>query len=141
MELEQLLSQVAEAIRSKIDLPEFHAGKFSMWLKFVRPVITEDGTRMEESVGGLQKLVFTAGSFDELLLHVAENAVLAVYGAELPVVKELPNLIVKLIDRKSFVPVPGGPPVDQAGQVFLKATVYRYEPSLWEQIFGRKQEA
>lgn len=138
MELEQLLEQTAKAIERAISLPDFRPTKVSMWLKFVR-LGSENGTPIEQTTGHVQKLIFVAASFPELVRQVAENLILAVYGAEVPVVREMPNLIVRLFDQKAWVQVPGAPPIDQADQIFLKATVYRYEPDLWAQLFGRSK--
>lgn len=137
MNLEELLGQVTKAILSRVDLPTFHPGEVSCWIKFVKLVGT-NGAKVEESVGGVQKLIFDAGSVAELVHEVAENALLTVYGAETPIVTDMPNLIVKLFDKKVFVPMAGAPPLDQLGQIYLKVTVYRYDPGLWEQLFPRK---
>ncbi|HEY3368633.1 MAG TPA: hypothetical protein VGK74_26545 [Symbiobacteriaceae bacterium] len=137
MELEKLTAQTEAAIRERLDLPRFDAGKVSVWIKFVRHV-RSDGSLMEEPVGPVQKMVLYIASYDDLVRTVAENMILTVYGSDLQIVPHLPNLIVKLFDRKVFVPVAGAPPLDQPDQIFLKATVYRYEPSLWDQLFKRK---
>lgn len=136
MELAELLAQTQAAILGKINLPDFQPCKVSMWLKFVR-IEESDGAKVEQNAGPVQKLVFTAGSPEELVHQVTENMLLTVYGAEVQIVKDLPNLIVKLFDKKAYVPVAGAPPLDQPGQIYLKATVYRFEPSLWDQLFGR----
>lgn len=139
MELEKLVAHVEEAIKARIDLPGFRPGKVSLWIKLVR-FRHEDGCLLEESVGGLQKCLFTAASVDELINQVADNIVLAIFGAELQLVREMPNLIVKLFDRKAQVPMAGAMPLDQPDQIWLKATVYRYEPGLWERLFGRQSD-
>jgi hypothetical protein len=139
MHLEALLARTERAIAEQVTLSDFEPCKVSMWLKFVKlqPV---DGTNMEVNITPVQKVIFTASSFAELVQEVAENMVLAVYGADAPPVKELPNLIVKLFDQKARIATPGAPPLEEEGQIFLKATVYRYEPSLWERLFGRDGE-
>ncbi len=135
--MDRLAAQTAAAIQTALPLPEIRPGKFSVWLKFVR--LTSAG---EESIAPPTKQILTAATAAELTQQLAENALLAVFGAEVQVVQDLPNLIVKVLDRKATVPMPGAPPLDQAGQVFLKATVYEYSPGLWEKLFGgRRTEA
>lgn len=138
MELEKMVAQTAAAIQAAIPVPEFRSGKFSVWLKFVR-LKTDDGTTVEENLAPPTKQIFTAANADELLHQLADNVLLAVFGAEAPVVQEMPNLIVKLLDKKAQVAVPGAPPLTQPDQIFLKATVYEYSPSLWDTLFGRKE--
>jgi len=140
MELEQLLVRTESAISRAIPRPDFTHGKVSMYIKFVR-FIDSDGSPIEEAIGPVLKQVLTVSSYDELLRHVSENMMLAVYGAEIQVVKEMPNLIVRLFDQKSFVPTPGAPDLDAPRQIYLKATVYRYEPSLWDSLFNRTQKS
>jgi hypothetical protein len=135
-ELERLVAQVEGQIRQHLTLPEVFQGKVSVWIKLVRPG-RQDGAQVEETVGNVHKVMLEVANLDELLREIADNLVLAVYGGDVQVVKEMPNLIVKLFARKAYVPMPGAPPLDQAGQVFLKATVYKWEPSLWDQLFNR----
>lgn len=135
-ELEKLVAQTDRSIREHIEQGDFHPGKVSVWIKLVK-LVAVDHTHLEETVGGVHRVILTAGSFPELVRAVAENLVLTVYGGEVQIVKEMPNLIIRMFDRKAYVPTPGAPPLDQAGQVFLKATVYRWEPSLWDQLFKR----
>lgn len=137
-ELEQLVAQTVAAIRAQFERDEFHPGKVSVWIKLIRQVPMEQ-TFIEETVGSVHKVMLPAGSFSELLGALAENLVVAVYGDEVQIVREMPNLIIKLFERKAVVRVPGAPPIDQSGQIFLKATVYRWEPSLWDQLFHREQ--
>lgn len=139
MELERTTERIKSAIEAGIELQDFHPGKVSLWLKYVRPR-PQDGITIEETVGPVHKQVFFAPSEDELVRGVAENLLLFVFGAEAPVVKELPNLIVKLFDQKARVAVEGAPPLEQQGQIFLKVTVYPYHPSLWEQLFPKPEE-
>lgn len=139
MELEALLIQTEQLILAQIDLKEFRAGKVSVWVKFVR-IERVDGTLMEQTVGPVHKLIFLAGSYRELIHQVAQNVVLAVYGAEVPTVKEIPNLILRLFTHKVRVAMPGAPPLEEPGQLFAKVTVYEYAPDLWEQMFGKKQQ-
>jgi hypothetical protein len=136
MELEQLLIRTETAINQAIPDPDFTHGKVSMFIKFVR-MVDSDGSQMEESLGHVNKQVLTVSSYDELLRHVAENMMLAVYGAEVQLVKDMPNLIVRLFDQKAMIQTPGAPALDAPGQIYLKATVYRYEPSLWDSLFNR----
>jgi hypothetical protein len=137
-ELENLVKRVALAIRERINPPDFHPCKVSVWIKLVR-LVTVDGTHMEETVGNVHKVLFDVISPDELIAEVADNLVLAAFGGDVQIFKEMPNLIVKLFESKAYIALPGAPPIDQAGQVFLKATVYRWEPSLWDQLFKRKE--
>lgn len=136
-ELEKLVSRVNQAILERVRLDEFHPGKVSVWIKLVKPVF-QDGVHMEETVGNVHKVMFVANSLEELVREVADNMVLAAFGGDVQLVKDLPNVIVKLFEHKLYVPLPGAPPIDQAGQLFLKATVYRWEPSLWDQLFKRQ---
>lgn len=94
-----------------------------------------EGSQIEEPVGNVHKLVLQVNSLDELVGELADNMVVAVYGGDIQLVKEMPNLIIKLFDQKVWIPMTGAPPIDQAGQIYLKATVYRWEPSLWDQLF------
>lgn len=137
MELEKLLTQTEAAIRERIGSVHFQPCKVSIWIKFVRRV-PMDGAYVEEPAGPVHKLLVPIETEQELIATVAENMVLAVFGGDLQVGERMPNLIVKLFDRKAFIPLPGNPPVEQPDQVYLKATVYRYEPSLWDQFFKRK---
>jgi hypothetical protein len=137
-ELEKLAAQVAKAIHEYVSPPEFHPGKVSVWIKLVRPQLM-DGAHVEETLGSVHKVIFDAISLDELIREVADNLVLAAFGGDVQIVTAMPNLIVKLFETKGYVPIPGAPPIDQAGQVYLKATVYRWEPSLWDQLFKRQQ--
>lgn len=107
-----------------------------MWIKLVK-LVTSDGTQMEEAVSNVHKVMMDVNSLDELIAELADNLVMALYGGDVPLVKDTPNLIVKVFDSKAYVPMPGAAPLDAAGQVFLKATVYRWEPSLWDQIFKK----
>jgi len=135
--LEELLGQVTRAIIARVDLPAFQPGEVSCWIKFVK-LVSSNGSKVEENVGQTEKLIFDAHSPAELVRQVAENALLTVYGAEVPIVADMPNLIVKLFGTKVFVPMEGAPPLDKPGQIFLKVTVYRYDPGLWEQLFPRR---
>jgi hypothetical protein len=137
-ELERLVVQTERVIGEHIGQPEYHPGKASVWIKLVK-LVPMDHSQMEETVGSVHKVILTAGSLEELIRAVAENLVLAVYGGEVQVVTEMPNLIVRLFNRKAYVPTPGAPPLHLPGQTYLKATVYRWEPSLWEQFFPKKQ--
>jgi len=124
------------AIRRRLTLPDFRPGKVSVWIKLIR-YSQLDGGLVEETVGNIHKLMLAVNSSDELMQELSANMVVSVYGGEMQLVKEMPNLIVKLFDRKAYVEMPGAPPVDQAGQLVLKATVYRWEPSLWDQLLGK----
>lgn len=136
-ELDLMIQHAARALEAQIDWGaiDFHPGKFSIWLRFIR--LTEGG---EQEVLPAHKLVREAMTEKELRYLLAEQVVLTVFGSELTVVTDLPNLVVKLNDRKSTVHLPGAPPLEQPDQIFLKVTVYRYEPGLWARLFGSKQE-
>lgn len=135
-ELDLMTRHVAKAIEEQIDLSavSFQSGKVSIWLRFIR---LESGG--EQEVLPAQKVIAEVLSPRALLYKVAEQVVLSVFGSEVTVVAEVPNLIVKLFDRKAMVRVPGGPPLEQEKQIFLKVTVYRYEPGLWQRLFGAKE--
>lgn len=133
-ELEKLVASVEAAIRAGTEKPDFAHGKVSLWVKLVRL----DSQGHEETVGPPHKVMLTATSYDDLVRQLAENLVVATFGGDVQLVTAMPNLILKLFEKKTFVPVAGAPPVDQAGQLFLKGTVYRSEPSLWDQWFGKK---
>lgn len=136
-ELQRLVAQVEQAIRAHAQPPERGHGKASVWIKLVKPAKAPEP---EETVGQVHKVMLTFTSYDDLIQEIAENLVVAVFGGDVQLVPALPNLIIKLFEHKFYVPVPGAPPIDQSGQVFLKATVYHWEPSLWDQIFGKKDE-
>lgn len=134
MELERLAAQTAATIRSRFETLELSPGKYSLWLKFVRLTV-QDGIRTEEATGPIRKLLVTTHSLDDLIGQLAEQLVLTVFGSEVQVVPEMPNLIVKLLDQKVHVHTAGAPALDAAEQVWLKATLYRQESSLWGLIF------
>lgn len=79
-ELEQLVAQTVAAIRAQFERDEFHPGKVSVWIKLIRQAPMEQ-TFIEETVGSVHKVMLPAGSFSELLGALAENLVVAVYGA------------------------------------------------------------
>lgn len=140
MALEKLVQELTTALHSHFPAHEgFSPGRYSLWLRLVKPSVI-DGSIVDHPIGAAQKLVMTFRSRDELLEAIAENALVTVYGAEVALVKEMPNLIVKLLDRKARVPVSGAPPLDAPNQPFLKVTVYRFEPSLWERLTGKTGE-
>lgn len=133
-ELEKLAATVEAAIKGRIRPTEFRPGKVSVWIKMVKLVGNQ-----EETAGHVHKVLLTAAHDEDLIRQLAENLVVATFGADVPLVESMPNLIVKLFDTKAYVAIPGAPPIDQAGQLFLKATVYPFEPSLWDQLFGKKE--
>lgn len=137
-ELETLVAKVEAAILAHLEPPEFSHGKVSVWIKLIKPAAGQDP---EETVGHVHKVLLTAVSFQDLVQQLAENLVVAIFGGDVQLAQSMPNLVVKMFESKAWIPVPGAPPVDQAGQIFLKATVYRWEPSLWDQIFGKKAHA
>jgi hypothetical protein len=129
----QLLTNVEQRISDAFGPAAFTPGKFSLWLRFVRL------SAAEETVGQPHKVVLAASSLSELIHLIAENAVLTVYGAALPVVTEMPNLILKYGGQKQVISTAANLPVDQPGQIFLKVTAYEFHPGLWEQLFHRPQ--
>lgn len=140
MALEKLVQALTTALHSH--LPErgsFSPGRYSLWLRLVKQGEL-DGSLVDQPIGPASKLAITVKSRDELIEAIAENALVTIYGAEVPLVKEMPNLIVKLLEQKAKVPVSGAPPLDAEGQPFLKVTVYRFEPSLWERLMGKTGE-
>lgn len=140
MELERLVQDLTTALHSHFpEQAPFSPGRYSLWLRLVKPGLL-DGSVVDVAMGPPSKLALTVKSQDELLAAIAENALVTVYGAEIPLVKEMPNLIVKLLERKQRIAVTGAPPLDVADQPFLKVTVYRFEPSLWDRLMGRTGE-
>lgn len=136
MTLEAKVQQVAAAIQGQIEPPYLLPEKVSLWLRFFRKRPGQDPP--EETLGPIEKYVVPVHSYFSLIESVAEAAVLAVYGAEHPVVDEMPNLVMKLFDRRALVPIPGAPAPSEPDQVYLKVTVYRYQPDLWQQVFGAR---
>lgn len=139
-ELEKLAARIEEAIRARFEPMDVHAGKVSVWIKLVR-LNRVEGTQVEETVGNVHKITFLITCLQDLVRELSDNLVLAVYGGDVQVVQSMPNLIVKLFDHKQVVAIPGAPPLDQPGQIYLKATVYKWEPSLLDQLFGKKEDA
>jgi hypothetical protein len=137
MALEKLVQDLTTALHSHLPEPEtVLPGRYSLWLRLVKPGLL-DGAHVDQPIGPAQKLMITIKSRDELIEAIAENALVTIYGAEVPLVDRMPNLIVKLLVRKAKVKVEGAPPLDAADQPFLKVTVYRFEPSLWDRFFGK----
>lgn len=130
-ELNLLIQTVAQAITSEIELTSCPSAKYEVWLRFVRL-----GPGAERPVMPARKLLIEAQTPKELIYATATEVVLAVYGAEVTVVDHLPNLILRLLDKKGLVHLPGAPPLDEAEQIFLKVKVSRYQPGLWQQLFG-----
>lgn len=140
MALERLVQELTATLHSHFPAREsFSPGRYSLWLRLVKPGQL-DGANIDHPIGPAQKLAITVKSRDELIAAIAENALITVYGAEIPLVQEMPNLIVKLLDQKRRVPVAGAPPLEAVGQPFLKVTVYRFEPSLWDRLMGKTGE-
>ena len=135
-ELNLMIQTVAKAIAGRTDLPDVRPGKHEIWLTFIRRI----GPSEERVVPG-QKRVLSVSTGRELLYAVAREVVLTVFGDVVQVVKDLPNLKVRLLDRRADVHLPGAPPLDQAGQIWLKVTVRRYEPGLLERLFGERTNA
>jgi|GEM_PF-1932716 len=131
-----MIQTVAKAIAGRTDLPDVRPGKHEIWLTFIRRI----GPSEERVVPG-QKRVLSVSTGRELLYAVAREVVLTVFGDVVQVVKDLPNLKVRLLDRRADVHLPGAPPLDQAGQIWLKVTVRRYEPGLLERLFGERTNA
>lgn len=126
-----MVQAVAKAIQAQVDLPGFQPHKYDIWLHFIRE---ENGT--EREVLPAVRQVEEAMTEDELVYKVAEQVVLAVFGSEIPVVADLPNLILRLLGHRALVHLPGAPALEAPEQVFLKVTVSRHEPGLWERLFG-----
>jgi len=122
---------VAAAIAAQIGEPVIRPGKHELWLTYVRR--RPEG---EERVLPGRKLVLTAATGKELLYAVAREVVLTVFGDLVRVVDDLPNLTVWLLDRRGEVHLPGAPPPEAAEQIWLRVTVRRFEPGLWERLFG-----
>lgn len=136
-ELEQLVAQVEQAILAEVTGKEFRPGRVSVWTKLVRPVV-HDGIPGEETVGELHKHQFVARSFPELVRSLAEQIVLTIYGAEIQIVTEIPDMVLKLYGHKTRVKSPFTPARRQADPLYLKVTVYYAPPSLWENLFHRQ---
>lgn len=134
---EQLAQTVAQRLQAALPAPGVVPGKVSVWLRFVRHVPQPAGAPAEETVGTTTRVFFTALAAAELYEQVAQNVLLKVYGEEIQTVTALPNLILRVEDRKVRVAMPGAPPLDQPGQIFLKVTVFAWRPGLWERLFGR----
>lgn len=140
MELERLVQELTTALHSHFpQTAGFSPGRYSVWLRLVKPGLL-DGSIVDQPIGPASKLALTVRSRNELIEAVAENALVTIYGAELPLVQSMPNLIVKLEGRKVRIHVDGAPPLTAADQPFLKVTVYRFEPSLWERLTGKSAE-
>lgn len=146
MALEKLVQELTTALHSHFPATEplvpergFSPGRYSLWLRLVKPGEL-DGSIVDQPIGPASKLALTVKSRDELIEAIAENALVTIYGAEVPLVKEMPNLIVKLLEKKRRLQVPGAPPLDAKDQPFLKVTVYRFEPSLWDRLMGKTGE-
>lgn len=127
---------MAAAIVTEVGIPKVRPGRHEIWLTFVR----RTGLTEERVMPGY-KVVRSVVNGRELLDAVAEAIVLAVFGELAQVVDELPNLRLSLLDRRAQVRMPGAPPLDQDGQIWLRVTVRRNEPGLLERLFWRRANA
>lgn len=135
-ELERLIRKVAAAIVTETGIPKVRPGRHEIWLTFVR----RDGSTEERVMPG-RKVVHSVVTGHELVHAVAEAIVLTVFGELVQVVKELPNLRLRLLERRAQVHLPGAPPLEQDGQIWLKVTVRRSEPGLLERLFRLRADA
>lgn len=134
-ELDRVVRTVATAMAVQLGVPEVRPGKHEVWLTFVR----RNGITEELVMPG-HRVMVTAQTGPELLNAVARAVVLATFGAEIQVVRDLPNLSVRLLDRREVVHLPGAPPPENPDQIWLKVTVRRYEPGLLARLFGERVE-
>lgn len=134
---DELAKAVAAKMAAAVPVERGLPGRFSVWLRFFRHQTGPDGVLMEETVGTTTRVFFTARNAPDLYEELAQNVVLKVYGEEVETTRTLPNLVLKIGLRKEKVALSGAPPLSQPDQVFLKVTVYEYQPSLWERVLGR----
>jgi len=134
-ELDLVIQKVAEAIDEQVGRPACLAGKCELWLTYVKRTGGSDAAVMPG-----RKLIIDAAGPTELLYAIAAEVVLSVFGDEIRVVDDLPNLLLRLLDRRGEVHLPGAPDLAQEAQIWLKVTVHRHEPGLWQRLFGRGQE-
>lgn len=127
---------MAAAIVTETGIPKVRPGRHEIWLTFVR----RDGSTEERVMPG-RKVVRSVVTGHELVHAVAEAIVLTVFGELVQVVKELPNLRLRLLERRAQVHLPGAPPLEQDGQIWLKVTVRRSEPGLLERLFRLRADA
>lgn len=132
-ELDLLIQVVAEAIDDQVGRPECRPGKYDLWLTYIKRV----GSGESAVLPGRRSVIDASGPTD-LLYEVSAAVVLSVFGDEVQVVDELPNLQVRLLDRKGTVRLPGAPDPQQDGQIWLKVAVNRHEPGLWKRLFGKE---
>ena len=135
-ELEAVVRRVAAVIIAETGIPKVRPGRHEVWLTFVR----RSGTSEERLMPG-RKDVHSVMTGQELVHAVAESIVLTVFGAEIQLVDHLPNVRLRLLDRRAELHLPGAPPLDQDGQVWLRVTVRRSEPGLLERLFGVRADA
>lgn len=136
MDLETLTRLVQERLQAAAPLEGAVPRRVSVFLRPIRKA--SDG---EESTGLLKRLLFTIVSPDDLYQQVAENILLYVLGEEDAIFRDLPNVELRLLGKRVSLALPGAPPPDNPDQIWLKVTVYEYTPSLWQQMFGRKENA
>lgn len=130
-DLDVMVQTVARPLADHFDQLQIPPGKFDIWLQFVRP---EEGGDRE--ILPAQKQRVEALSTKELLYAVALEVTLAVFGGENRVVRDLPNLAVRVLDRRAKIHLPGAPALEAPGQVILKVSVSRHQPGLWTRLFG-----
>ncbi|MFB5082645.1 hypothetical protein [Symbiobacterium thermophilum] len=126
-----MIRRVAAVIIAETGIPKVRPGRHEIWLTFVR----RTGTSEERVMPG-RRDVRSVMTGQELAHAVAESIVLTVFGGEIQVVDQLPNVKLRLLDRRADLHLPGAPPLDQDGQVWLRVTVRRSEPGLLERLFG-----
>lgn len=120
-------------IRAETGIPKVRPGRHEIWLTFVRR-----SGRAEERVMPARRIEQSVMTGPELIDAVAESIVLSVFGDEVQVVPHVPNLHLRLLDRQATVHMPGAPPPDEDGQVWLRVAVRRSEPGLLERMFWRR---
>lgn len=137
---EELAREVAQRMAAALPPGNRVPGRVSVWLRFVqmRPM---DGSLVEQTVGATSRTYMTALDAADLYDQLAAQVLLKVFGQEEQVVADLPNLIVKVLDQKGRVPMPGAAPLENPDQIWLKVTVYEFQPNLWERLFGRPEQA
>ena len=135
-ELDTIIRNVATATVTETGIPKVRPGRHEIWLTFVRRTGSD-----EERVMPGRKVVCSVVNGQELVYAVSETIILTVFGDLVQVVRELPNLRLRLLDKTAKIHLPGAPPLDQDGQIWLRVTVRRNEPGLLERLFGSRANA
>jgi len=126
-----MIHQVSAAVRASTPKSEFHPGKQSLRIQFVR--LTPEG---ETSFGPAERLIVEAENEEQLYQRLGEQVVLTVFGPEVQVVSKMPNLIVDLFGKTRRVYMEGAPSLDAPGQPYLKLSIEHYAPTVWPQYVG-----